>query len=503
MFKRSAYHNLSNRKTFSANMGYIQPVLCFDVVPGDRIDYKLTALLRTQPLFAPLMHTVDVDIHAFYSPDRIVWDDYEDFHSGGDDGMNTSVPPFMTSPVDGYTKGSLADYLGLPIGVGGMKHSALPFRHYAKIRNEFYRDSQLQPETPLSYASGEDTTTSRTLLKPCNKRDYFNTCRPQPQLGPEVVIPLAGGNAEVVSTGIPFTMTQDPTGRDEFNLTGAAAAAPSIFNVQGTGGTGTSVAGNKIAFGDQTGLEADLTDVTGVDVRDMREANAVQRFLEFNNIFGGRFIEQLMARWNVRVPDYRLQIPEFLGAGSAKFQFSEVLQTAEGTNPVGEMSGHGMSIVGSNRFRYKVKEHGWVFIFLVIRPKTQYSQGIHKMWTRETRFDYLLPEFQDIGDQAVLKKEIYANAADPEEVFGFNPIFEEYRTIPSTIAGDMHDTLNMWHMAIEYDTEPSLNGSFVECNPTQRIFPATSLVADTLMITADHTIGCRRMLKKRPSYRLM
>lgn len=495
--KRSAYHNLSHRKTLSANMGYIQPIACFDVVPGDRIDYKLTSFIRTQPLLAPLMHTVDIDIHAYYSPDRIVWDDYEDFHSGGDDGMDTTVAPYMESPEGGYQKGSLADYLGLPIGVD-IQHSALPFRHYAKIRNEFYRDSQLQPLTPLSTASGLDETTSRDLLKPCNKRDYFNTCRPQPQLGPEVTIPLVGDTVPV-----DFNRGDQTQGWQAINAsTGANVSVTS--NVATSAATGRiQTTASEVQFDPNGTLEVDLTEVSGVDIRDLREAGAVQRFLEFNNIFGGRLIEQLMARFGVRVPDYRLQIPEFLGAGTAKFQFSEVLQTAEGTQPVGEMTGHGMGLVGSNRFKYKVKEHGWVFVFLIIRPKTQYSQGLPRAWSRQTRFDYLLPEFQHIGDQSVLKKEIYAGAADPDEVFGFNPMYEEYRTIPSSIAGDMHDLLDYWHMGIIYENEPSLNGSFVECNPTQRIFPTTSLVADTLMITAEHTIGCRRLLTKRPQYRLM
>lgn len=498
MFKRSAYHNLSHRVTMSSNMGFITPVACFDVVPGDKVDYSLASVLRTQPLLRPLMHTVDIDIHAFYSPDRLVWDGYEDFHSGGDDGMDTTVAPYMTAPVGGYEKGSLADLLGLPVGGDGeWNHSALPFRHYAKIRNEFYRDSQLQSETPFLTTDGFDATTNLNLLRPCNKRDYFNSCRPSPQLGAEVSIPLTG-DAPVVSTGANVGVRAGADVADR-----AWLSRGNSTNDMRAGYATTTDLDAPLRFGDTTGLEADLSSVAAVDIRDLREAGAVQRFLEFNNIFGGRLIEQLMSRFGVRVPDYRLQIPEFLGAGSAKFQFSEVLQTAEGTEPVGEMTGHGMSIVGSNRFRYHVKEHGFIFVFMIIRPKTQYSQGLNKMWSRDTKFDYLLPEFQDIGDMPVKKKELYVDSVDPDEVFGFNQMYEEYRTIPSRIAGDMHDTLDDWHMAIKYASEPALNSDMVECNPTQRIFPATSLVADTLMMTVEHTIGVRRILKKFPDYRLL
>ena len=211
-------------------------------------------------------------------------------------------------------------------------------------------------------------------------------------------------------------------------------------------------------------------------------------------------MEQLMARFGVKPQDARLQWPEFLGAGKTKIQFSEVLQTAEGTDPVGEMRGHGISVVGSNRYRYKVKEHGYLHVFMIMRPKTQYQQGLARMWTRESRFDYLLPEFTAIGDQAVLNKELYVQAAAPDDVFGYTPIYEEYRTIPSRVAGDFRDTLDYWHMGRKFSSEPALNGDFVECTPTTRIYPATS--APQVYVNCKHTIHARRLLPKNPQYRL-
>jgi len=496
-FKKSALHNLSHSKKLSSKMGYLLPVCLFDVVPGDKIDHRMTALIRTQPLLAPVMHAVDIDLHAYFCPDRLVWDESEDFHTGGDDGLAAPVAPYMTAPAStGYVKGSLADYLGLPLGVPDYQHSALPFRAYNLIYNLWYRDSQLQAEIAISKASGSDTTTPKNLLSPCWKRDYFTVCRPAPQLGPDVTLPLTG-DAPIAPTG-PLKL-QDTghtkEGNFQFNTATAARYTPN-------GGT-LANGDNNLEY--KSGLEADLSAATGIDVRDFREANAVQRFLEFNNIFGGRYMEQLMARFGVRPQDYRLQWPEFLGSGSTKIQFSEVLQTggtsAGAATGVGNLLGHGISLVGSNRYRRRIPEHGWVMVFMIVRPKTQYMQGLHRMWSRPTKYDYLLPEFQDIGDQPVYNKEIYVGAAVPGNVFGWTPQYEEYRTVPSTVSGDFRDTLKYWHMARDFASEPALNSTFVTCNPTTRIFPATS--ADNLYISMDHTIMARRLLRKQPAYRLM
>lgn len=493
---KSSVHNLSHAVKFSCKMGHLLPVACFDVVPGDKIDHTVEALIRTQPLLAPLMHAVDIDIHAFFVPDRIVWENSEDFHSGGDDGMDTSVVPTMLYPAStGYTTHSLADYYGLPLGPmpAGSKHSALPIRGYNLIYNNWYRDSQLQTEIPISMADGNDTITPRNLLNACWKRDYFTTARPQPQLGPEVAIPLTG-DAPVTRNGVIPTfrgvnqtpqlplMYEDNNGFVSNQPLSSGSAVP-------------------VSFGDQTGLKADLSDVSAVDIRDLREASAVQRFLEFNNIFGGRYMEQIMARFGVKIQDFRLQWPEYLGGGATKIQFSEVLQTAEGDDPVGEMRGHGIAAIRSNRYKRKIPEHGWVHVFMIVRPKTQYMQGQHRSWNRETRFDYMLPEFQAIGDQAILNKEIYAAGASPNAVFGFTPMYEEYRTIPSRVAGDFRDVLDYWHMARDFSSAPALNSTFVTANPTTRIYPATT--EDQLYVNMNHKIMARRQLKKQPDYRLL
>lgn len=497
---KSAVMPLSHSVKYSDYLGYLTPIACFDCVPGDKINHKIHALIRTQPLLAPLMHAVDIDIHAYFSPDRLVWDNSESFQSGGDDGLDATVAPYMEFPAGtGYAVGSLGDYLGLPTGVvpvgAGNKHSALPFRHYNLIWNYYYRDSQLQSEQTISTADGLDTTTNRDILRPCWKRDYFTKARPAPQLGPEVVIPL-GGNAPVESTGDPFRVA-NAGGESTVDYQTAT-----VGRLVPEGTPGAPTIGTSLYWGTETGLEADLSAVTGIPVTELREASAMQRVLEANNIFGGRYMEQLMSRFGVFPQDFRLQWPEFLGAGHTKIQFSEVLQTSEdGTTPQGNMAGHGISIVGSNRYKYRVKEHGWILVFMIMRPKTQYFQGLHRSWTRETRYDYLLPEFVHIGDQAIANKEIYAAAAAPNDVFGYTPIYEEYRTIPSRVAGEMRTTLNYWHMAREFSSEPALNSTFVTCNPTNRVFPSTT--AAQVYVDVEHSIHARRLLPKQPGYKLM
>jgi len=506
---KSALHNLSHSVKFSGNMGYMIPVANFDVVPGDKINHKIAALIRTQPLLAPVMHAVDVELHAYYAPERIMCEDYEDFQSGGDDGLATVVAPYMNAPAfTGYAVGTLADYLGLPTGVPDYQHSAYPFRMYNMVWNWYYRDQQLQSESAVSTANGSggaDTTTNKDLLSPCWKRDYFTKARPEPQLGAEVTIPLLG-EAPVMGIGMNAATGAVTAGSSVRQSGGAAATMPFSVDFSDT----ATVEAMKIAVKTNStsaypDIMADLEGVSGVDLRDLREAAAMQRFLEFNNLFGGRYIEQIMARFNMRVPDYRFQEPQFLGAGETKVQFSEVLQTggtsAGAQTGVGQMAGHGISVVGSNRYRFRVPEHGWIQVYLILRPKTQYMQGLHRSWSRTTKFDYLLPEFQNIGDQAILNKELYVGAATPDGVFGWTPQFEEYRTIPSRVAGDFRATLDYWHMARKFSSEPALNSTFVTCNPTTRIYPATS--AAQLYVDCEHKILARRPLSKRPHYRLM
>ena len=384
-----------------------------------------------------------------------------------------------------------------------ISHSALPVRMYNLVYNTAYRDSQLQTEIPVSLNSGLDTTTPRNLLAPCWKRDYFTKCRPAPQLGADVILPLTG-DAPVVGLAVNNTVTYSGTAGASSKESDGTSPSGTNWSTGVIDSTGSQVwiqGDNATKVPD---IRADLTGVTGVTPRELRESNAAQRFLEFNNIYGGRYIEQMMARFGSRIPDDRIQLPEYIGSGSTKIQFSEVLATAESTDvDVGQMKGHGISLMASNRYSRAIPEFGWIQVYLIVRPKTQYAQGLHRSWSRQTKYDYLLPEFQDIGDQAVLNKEIYAASPSPNAVFGYTPQYEEYRTIPSRLAGEFLTSQDYWTLYRAFSSAPALNSTFVTCNPSDRIFPVSVQNADSLIVSVNHDIVARRPLRVRPDYKLM
>lgn len=490
--KRNKF-SLSNYKLLSCDLGELVPCGLLEVLPGDSIQQATNALVRCSPLLAPVMHPVHVRIHHWFVPHRIVWEDFEDFITGGPDGMDASVFPTITfGGGSGAAIGSLADYLGIPTGVNDLVASALPFRGYAMIYNEWYRDQDLQTALTIDQTSGADTTTNTALQNACWEKDYFTSARPWEQKGPAITIPI-GTTAPVTGIGLrndspaanlssetiwetdgasgvnyPFSWAQNK----EIRIRGEAAANPSASNTPQ--------------------IYADLSGASAVTVNALREALALQRYEEARARYGSRYVEYLRYL-GVRSSDARLQRPEYLGGGKQTIQFSEVLQTAEGSNPVGELRGHGISAMRTNRYRRFFEEHGYVFSLISVRPRTIYAQGLPRTWNRRTKEDFWQQELQHIGQQEVLNKEVYAAAASVDGTFGFQDRYDEYRRQESTIAGEFRDTtLNHWHMARIFASEPALNDTFVECVPTERTFAAPS--EDVLYIMANHSIQARRMV---------
>lgn len=481
--------SLSHYKLFSARMGQLLPCGLVEVLPGDTIQHATSALIRTMPLLAPVMHPVSVKFHHWFVPHRLVWEDFEDFITGGPDGMDASVFPTIAMPAStGAAIGSLADYLGVPTGVADLPVSALPFRGYALIFNEWYRDEDLVSPLALSLASGVDSTTATTLQRGAWEKDYFTSARVDEAKGPSITLPI-GTEAPVAL--VPHTENTDPM------LVRRADTGALASNVELGAKTTTGV------FTDQTKsldfvldpndrLITDLSQASGVSIGVLREALALQRYQEARARYGSRYTEYLRYL-NVRSSDARLQRPEYLGGGKQTIQFSEVLQTAEGTNPVGEMRGHGISALRTNRYRRFFEEHGYVFTFCTVRPKTIYASGIARHWNRRTKEDFWQKELQFIGQQEILNKEVYAAHASPDARFGFQDRYDEYRRCESLIAGEFRESvLDHWHMARIFSTTPALNATFVTCEPTERIFPVDT--NDTLYIMANHSIQARRML---------
>lgn len=471
-------------------MGELVPIGLTEVLPGDTIQQATNALIRCSPLLAPVMHPVRVQIHHWYVPHRLVWEDWEDFITGGPTNTDASVFPTIAMPASvGAAVGSLADYLGVPTGVANLPVSALPFRAYAAIWNEWYRDQDLQTELVIDETSGPDTTTNTALQNADWEKDYFTSARPWEQKGPSISLPLG---------------TTAPVNRVSAAPNGWIAYRPGL-NTHPTDGTVTTEAfglpgGLKgigrstepLTFDPRGSLVTDLSGASAITINALREAMALQRYSEARARYGSRYTEYL-AYLGVRSSDARLQRPEYLGGGKQTIQFSEVLQTAEGTNPVGELRGHGIAAMRSNRYRKFFEEHGYVITVLSVRPKTIYAQGLFRHWNRRTKEDYWQRELQHIGQQEVLNKEVYAAHASPDGIFGFQDRYDEYRRSESLVSGEFRTTaLDYWHMARLFSSSPALNASFVSSVPTKRIFAATS--EDGLYITCKHSIQARRMV---------
>lgn len=480
--------NLSHDKLFTCDLGELIPAGLVEVLPGDQIEHHLNAIVRTQPLLSPVMHPVDVRIHHFFVPHRLLWSEWENFITGGPTG--TSLPVFPTITIGGGSGaaiGSLADYLGVPTGVNNIQVSALPFRGYAAIWNEFFRDQDLDTALTISTASGADSTTS-VLLQTCSwEKDYFTSARVTEQKGPSVTVPLG--------TTAPITSLKG-TQLVRNSTTGALLPNAGSF----TSEAGTAIlenAGGQNLYIDPNGtMVADLAAASGVTVNVLRQSLAAQRLMERRLRKGSRY-EDMLRDYGVGNLDARLDKPEYLGGGRETIQFSEVLQTAaDGSNPVATLRGHGIAALKSNKYRRSIPEHGYIFTLFSVRPKTVYFQGLARTWNRRVKEDFFMPEYQHIGQQPVLNKELYAAHTTPDGVFGYQDRYDDYRAVSNTLSGEFRSSvLNFWHLAREFGSNPTLNASFVKCVPSERVFPVPA--NDVLLVMGRHRMMARRVVAPR------
>lgn len=499
--KRNKF-NLSHYKLMSVKLGGLYPCGIVEVMPGDTFQHHSSMLIRASPLVAPVMHPVHARIHHWFVPFRLLWSSWEDFITGGSDGNNASVFPTVSLTSTNNASKMLGDYFGMPPLTGGATYdtSALPFRAYALIFNDWYRDQDLVSPLALSVADGADVTTSLALQNVAWEKDYFTSARPFTQKGPTVTIPLTG-NAPVTGIGIEDSST--------------TAASPTVHDSKGNhptythAFTGASIGGVAVQTG-TTGpnavptVFADLSGVTAADINTLRAAFALQRFEEARARYGSRYTEYLRYL-GVRSSDARLQRPEYLGGGKQTVQFSEVLQTGVttggSTGGVGNLAGHGIAALRSNRYRRFFEEHGYVVSLLSIKPRTVYGNSLPRTFNRRTKTDFWQRELQHIGQQAILNKEVYIDGSTgtPEGTFGYQDRYDEFRRQESGIAGDFRNTiLNIWHMARIFAAQPTLNASFVQANPTNRIF-ADQTGDDTMYCMISHSLQARRLLAKTGS----
>lgn len=469
-------HSLSNYKLATFDMGELVPVGLTEVLPGDTIQQVTSALLRVSPLQSPVMHPVTVRIHHWYVPWRLVWSEWEDFITGGNDGLGEGYTyPTITAGGGGFGAGSLADYFGIPPTVGSLEVNAMPFRAYNMIFNEYYRDQDLV--TALS----EDQT---TVAKVAWEKDYFTAARPWAQRGTEVVLPLG--------TTAPVLTVSDVTA-----ATNTQVARQDTTNVvyMYDGGTGTPAADY---------LYSDLTNATAANINDVRLAFALQRYQEARALYGARYVEYLRFL-GIRPSDGRLQRPEYLGGGKQSIAFSEILQTGQDYDAnagVGRMRGHGISAMRSRRYRKFFEEHGCIMTLMSVRPRSIYADGLHRMWNRRVKEDYWQKELEHIGQQEILNKEVRASHASPTGVFGYGDRYSEYRSNPSTIAGDFRtSTMYDWHLARLLGSDPALNSSWVTCDPSKRIHQVQT--NDVLWCMINHSIQSRRMVSNTSIGRIL
>lgn len=496
---KSSLHNLSRTRTMSMNMGQLVPLDWIEVLPGDHFRHDATALIRTQPLLAPLMHKVKAKIFHFFVPNRLLWDNWEPFITGGPDGMNASVHPYKTGlglpGPSQYQVGSLWDYLGLPplSDTQTLQVNALPFRAYAKIVNDYFVDQDLVTPLPLSLADGSDNTTNTDVFAPAWQKDYFTMARPEPSKGPDVTAPVNGvAGVELTATGgVPQLLKK-----------------ASDHTPLGGGSNGLSYSATDRLTNDP-GLEAVLdpngtlfTDSFGLNVNalDLREMFSTLRLQEARSRFGSKYVDYL-AWLGIVSSDARLQRSEYLGGGMQPLQFSEIIQTSpeDNDNPVGALKGHGISAKRTNRYRKYFQEHGIVMTLMYVMPEPVYSNAVERGWLRTTKEMYWQPEYEHIGQQTVSALELNGPlASDPDEPVGWIDRYEEYRTPISTVSGEFRpgNNLDYWTMARGWDTEATVNDDFITGNPTNRIWPATT--SQQLYVMVTRNLKARRKVTANP-----
>lgn len=489
-WKRSKF-DLTHDVKLTGNMGNLMPVLCEEVLPGDRWRWKGNLLIRFAPLLAPPMHRCKATLHAFHVANRTLNTNWKEAITGGQDGESTEQTSFinMKNILDvaqsttaqnfkGYVgTSSLWDYLGLPAfpyPADGPAHvytdqsliNVLPFLAYQQIWQYYYKDQNLDPEMTMeapiaggNMDAGDFLGTYSKLRVRAWQKDAFTSALPWPQRGPDVLVPFES-IVDKIYDKVSGNLNTQPG-----NLTAANGVA---------GGDIIMIPAGAVPQVEFRGTNATFT------VNDMRTAIVVQQWLELSARGGQRYNEFVLSQYNEIVPDFRIDQPEYIGGGTQFVDFSEVLTTANSLDdtssnePPGSMAGHGISVGSHNTFNYHVKEHGWIMVLLSILPETNYQQGISRKFLRIDRMDYAYPIMAGLGEQEIQSKEVYY---DPDHttvvndgVFGYQQRFWEYKHIQNRTCGDFRTSMDFWTMTRIFATRPSLDTTFVYSDPTTRNF---------------------------------
>ncbi|WNK12886.1 MAG: major capsid protein [Microvirus sp.] len=496
--KRSK-HSLSHYRLTTLNMGELYPVACEEVLPGDSFRHQTSALIRVSPLVAPVMHPVHLMVHSWYVPTRLLWDGWENFITGKD---QTKVVPTITLSKTDTDTFRFAQSLG--VGAenppGPITLSSLPFRAYNKIWNEFYRDQDLNVPLPEHIGDTGDTITDYKVQNVSWEKDYFTTARTYPQQGPDTeVVQLAlSGKLPVQGFGKRSQTFSQAANQQFYESDGTLKTYADSSTIDS--GTNDQVFGveedpTKLGY---PNVHVDLTNLDGavnMDINEWRRSMAMQRMKEHRNRFGSRY-RDMLAFLGVNSSDARLQRPEYLGGGKQTISFSEVLSTADTVNAVvGDLAGHGIAAMRTRPYKRFFEEHGYMLTFLSARPVSVYMDRVPRHFMRRDYSQYWQKELEMMGDQPVTNFEVYGDAASPAGTFGFIPRYDEYRHAESFVSGEFRTILDYWHMARKFTAQPALNGTFVSCDPTDRIY--ASAINDQLYAMVSHRISARRLVSKR------